>query len=85
MVLADAAEALTEMLDDAGVLFLNQTEDTTRICLKFAERYVPGGRDALILASFVNPSVAEFQTFDKELIRLRRVEHGRRSLIIHSA
>jgi predicted nucleic acid-binding protein len=82
---ADAAEALTEMLDDTGVLFLNQTKDTTRIGLKFAERYVLGGRDALILASFVNPSVAEFQTFDKELIRLRIVEHGRRRLIIHSA
>ena len=82
---AEAAEALTEMLDDTGVLFLNQTKDTTRIGLKFAERYVLGGRDALILASFVNPSVAEFQTFDKELIRLRRVEHGRRSLKIHSA
>ena len=37
------------------------------------------------MASFVNPSVAEFETFDKELIRLRRVEHGRRKLMIHSA
>lgn len=81
----DAAEVLTEMLYDTHVLFLNQTKDTTRIGLSFAERYRLGGRDALILASFVNPSVVEFETFDKELIRLRRVEHGRRKLIIHSA
>jgi predicted nucleic acid-binding protein len=81
----DAAEVLAEMLDDNHVLFLNQTKDTTRTGLKFAERYGLGGRDALILASFVNPSVAEFETFDKELIRLRRVEHGRRKLMIHSA
>jgi len=82
---ADAAEALTEMLDDTHVLFLNQTKDTTRIGLKLAERYALGGRDALILATFVNPSVGEFRTFDNELIRIRRVEHGRRKLIIHSA
>jgi predicted nucleic acid-binding protein len=81
----DAAEVLAEMLDDNHVLFLNQTKDTTRTGLKFAERYALGGRDALILASFVNPSVAEFETFDKELVRLRRVEHGRRKLMIHSA
>lgn len=81
----DAAEALTEMLDDTHVLFINQTKDTTRVGLNFAERYSLGGRDALILASFVNPSVVEFRTFDKELIRLRRVEHGRRRLRIRSA
>jgi predicted nucleic acid-binding protein len=80
----DAAEVLTEMLDDNHVLFLNQTKDTTRTGLKFAERYGLGGRDALILANFVNPSVPELITFDKELIRLRRVEHGRLKLMIHA-
>jgi predicted nucleic acid-binding protein len=80
----DAAEALTEMLDDKQVLFLNQTKDTTKTGLKFAERYGLGGRDALILANFTNPSVTEFVTFDKELIRLRRVEHGRRKLTIRA-
>jgi predicted nucleic acid-binding protein len=81
----EATEVLTEMLDDTHVLFINQTRDTTRVGLKFAERYAIGGRDALILASYVNPSVAEFHTFDKELIRLRRVEHGRHKLTILSA
>jgi predicted nucleic acid-binding protein len=81
----DAAETLAEMLDDTHVLFLNQTRDTTKIGLKFAEQYALGGRDALISASFVSPSVAEFRTFDKELIRLHRIEHGRRKLMIRSA
>ena len=81
----DASEVLTELLDDTNILFLNQTKDTTRIGLRFAERYALGGRDALILASFLNPSVAEFETFDKGLIRLRKVEHGRRKLIIRAA
>lgn len=81
----DATEVLAEMLDDTHVLFLNQTKDTTRIGLKFAEQYALGGRDALILASFVNPSIIEFETFDKELIRLRKVEHGRGKLMIRAA
>jgi predicted nucleic acid-binding protein len=84
-VSSDAAEILTEMLYDAHVLFLNQTKDATRIGLSFAERYGLGGRDALILASFVNPFVTEFETFDKELIQLHRVEHGHRKLTIRSA
>ena len=79
------AEVLTEMLDDTHVLFLNQTKDITRVGLKFAEGYAIGGRDALILASHVNSSVAEFQTLDKELIRSRSVEHGRHRLTIRSA
>jgi len=78
----EAAETLREMLDDNHILFLNQTKDTAKTGLKFAERYRLGGRDALILANFVNPSISEFVTFDKELIRLRRVEHGNRKLTI---
>jgi predicted nucleic acid-binding protein len=81
----EAAEVLMEMLDDSHSLFLNQTKDTTNTSSKFAERYGLRGRDALILANSTNPSVAEFVTFDKQLIRLRRVEHGRRKLTIRAA
>jgi predicted nucleic acid-binding protein len=81
----DALGVIVEMLDDTSILFLNQTKDTTRIGLRFAEQYALGGRDALILAGFLNPSVAEFATFDKELIQLRKVEHGRRRLTIRTA
>jgi predicted nucleic acid-binding protein len=81
----DASGALMEVLDDSKILFLNQTRDTTRIGLRLAERYALGGRDALILASFLNPSISEFKTFDKELTRLRRVEYGSRRLIIRAA
>ncbi|MGP8070599.1 MAG: type II toxin-antitoxin system VapC family toxin [Candidatus Bathyarchaeia archaeon] len=81
----DASDVLTDVLNDTKILFLNQTKDTTKIGLRLGERYALGGRDALLLASFLNPSVAEFETFDKELIQLRKVEHGRRELVIRSA
>jgi len=43
----DASDVLIEMLDDTNILFLNQTKDTTRTGLRFAERYALGGRGAL--------------------------------------
>ena len=81
----EASKTLLEILDDTEVLFLNQTKETTRTGLRFAEQYAIGGRDALILASFLSPSIVEFRTFDKELIRLGKVERGRRRLSIRAA
>jgi predicted nucleic acid-binding protein len=81
----DASEVLTEILDETNILFLNQTKEATKIGLRFAERHALGGRDALILATFLNPSISEFVTFDKELLRLGKVEHGRRKLIVRAA
>jgi len=81
----EAAHALIEILDDANVLFLNQTKETTRTGVQLARRYSLGGRDALILASFLNPSVAEIVTLDRALLQIRKVEHGSRRLRIRSA
>ena len=75
---------LREVLDDRSNLFLNQTLDTTRTGLALAEQYGLGGRDALILASFLAPSVSYLQTFDKVLLALERVAYGRRELKIRS-
>lgn len=75
---------LREVLDDRNNLFLNQTLGTTRIGLALAERYPLGGRDALILASFLAPPVWYLQTFDKALLALERVVYGRRELKIRS-
>ena len=76
--------ALKEALDDKNNLFLNQTLETTRTGLALAERYGLGGRDALILASFLAPSVSHLQTFDKALLALERVVYGRRELKIRA-
>jgi len=80
----ETGRVLREVLDDADILFLNQTRETTRIGLGLAERYALGGRDALILASFLNPSVPEMVSFDKPIITLGKVAHGRRELKIRS-
>jgi predicted nucleic acid-binding protein len=78
----ETGQVLREVLDDAEILFLNQTRETTRIGLGLAERYALGGRDALILASLLDPSVSELVSFDKSIIALGKVAHGRRELKI---
>ncbi len=81
----EVAQALIEMMDDATVLFLNQTKETTRTGIQMAKHYGLGGRDALILASFLNSPVIEMVTFDRALAQLRSVEYGKRKLKIRSA
>ena len=77
-----ASNVLIEILNDPDVLFVNQTKETTRTGLQLAKQYALGGRDAIILASFLNPSVLEIVTLDNELIRLRKIEHGTKTLKI---
>lgn len=78
----ETGQVLREILDDADILFLNQTRETTRTGLGLAEQYALGGRDALILASFLDPSVSEMVSFDKPIITLGKVAHGHRELKI---
>jgi len=79
-----AGLALRETLDDRNNLFFNQTLDTARAGLALAERYSLGGRDALILANYLSPSILFLQTFDKVLLALARVVYGRHQLKIHA-
>jgi predicted nucleic acid-binding protein len=76
--------ALREALDDRNNLFLNQTLDTTRTALALAGRYSLGGRDSLILANYMSPSVSHMVTFDKALLSIGKVVFGRRELKIRS-
>jgi predicted nucleic acid-binding protein len=80
----EAGPTLREILDDRNNLFLNQTLETTRTELALAERYSLGGRDALILANYMSPSIMHLETFDKALLALGKVVYGRHQLKIRS-
>jgi predicted nucleic acid-binding protein len=80
----EARLTLREALDDRNNLFLNQTLDTTRTALALAERYSLGGRDSLILANYMSPSVSYMLTFDKVLLSIGKAVFGRRELKIRS-
>jgi predicted nucleic acid-binding protein len=78
----DASRALIEASTDEQNEFINQTLTTTRMGLRIAARHGLGGRDALILANFLLGGVSELLTLDDELIALKKVAYGKRTLAI---
>jgi predicted nucleic acid-binding protein len=72
-----AAETLLEALGDDKVLFISQSERTTKAGLRIAVELNIGGRDALILASFLVGRIHKFITFDAGLLKLGKITHGR--------
>lgn len=79
----EAGRTLTAACTDEQNLFINQTLRTTRAGLKIAaEHQGLGGRDALILGNFLVAGVAEFVTYDKELLALGKVRFGRSAISI---
>lgn len=79
-----ASESILEALSDERVRFVNQSMRTTRAGLRLAVELGLGGRDALILATFVTGRIREFVTFDADLLRLRRVTFGRDRMTIRA-
>lgn len=73
----EAGRILREVLNERKNLFVNQTRDTTKLGLRLAEEYGVGGRDALILASFLHSAISEMLTFDKAILALGTIVYGR--------
>lgn len=66
-------------------LFLNTTYDTVALGLKIARDYGIGGRDSLILASYVmSGRISKLVTLDRALLEIGRVSHGGHNLKIVS-
>jgi len=67
---------------DPTNLFVNQTQRTTKLGLEIAVEHNLGGRDSLILANLLGAKVKELFSFDQDLIELKRIEFGKRTLSI---
>lgn len=66
-------------------IHVGQTVRTTKLGLLLADKHGLGGRDALILASFlasIKPVVNACVTFDEQLLNQKFVRHGTRILRI---
>ncbi len=77
-----ASGVLRDFVELDEVRFLNQTKATVKMGLSLGVRYKLGGRDALILASFVIGAASPMVTLDKELLALKDIEDGGKSLRI---
>ncbi len=61
------------MLRHPCIAFFNQTKKTVQIALNLAVKHNIGGRDALILASFLANKGPVMYTHDQELLKLQQV------------
>lgn len=69
----EARRRLGLVLRHPYIEFFNQTKRASMTGLALASKHGLGGRDSLILASFVTNNVPAFLTRDEELLRLGRV------------
>jgi predicted nucleic acid-binding protein len=72
----DASKALTEASMDRRNRLINQTLTTTRLGLHLAIEHNLGGRDALIVANFLDARISRFVTFDMALLALGDLRYG---------
>ena len=80
---SDSRRVLTDYIENS--VLVGQTIRTTKLGLLLADKHALGGRDALILASFVatvKPIVSTCVTFDEQLLKLKSIRYGARSLRI---
>ena len=78
----EASEVLTEVITDENNAFVNQTVRTTKVGLHLAVGHSLGGRDSLILATYLSAGLKNFLTYDKALLSLRVASYGKNSLRI---
>ena len=76
----EASQVLKDVIMDENNLFINQSLKTTITGLDIATEYRIGGRDALIVASFVVGRISQCRTFDRKLLELGKIKYGRRSV-----
>ncbi len=66
----EAARRLSLLLKHPYISFCNQTKQTSQIALNISARHGLGGRDSLILASFLQNKIPRIYTHDKQLLSL---------------
>ncbi len=70
---ADARERILTVLQHPHVEFYNQSRRISTIALELAARHKLGGRDSLILASFIINKVPVLYSHDSDLVGLKRM------------
>lgn len=69
----EARRRLRMLLMHPYVEFFSQTKKTLTVALNLAVQYRLGGRDALVIASFLSNRVPILYTRDRELLALQKV------------
>jgi predicted nucleic acid-binding protein len=70
----EASDRLKMLLQHPYIRFHSQTKQTSKIALSIATEHNLGGRDALIIANFLQAKIPTIYTHDTELSRLGSIK-----------
>ncbi len=73
----DTEAKIAELLDDDLVIFVNQTKTVTEVCLRLAVKHGLGGRDALIIGSYLYGGMRLMLTHDRQILGLGSISLDR--------
>jgi predicted nucleic acid-binding protein len=77
-----AADALLTIINRPNTEFYNQTKKTSTIALHLSVQYNLGGRDALIIASYIANQTPTLYTHDNELLKHKKITYKNTTLTI---
>jgi predicted nucleic acid-binding protein len=69
----EAAIRLDALLSHTFIDFFNQTKKTSHVALNLSIKHVLGGRDALIVTSYIVNKIPVSYTHDKELLKIQKI------------
>lgn len=78
----DSRRKIVELLKDKRTTFINLTEATCLFSLNLAASMNLGGRDSLIIGSYLYNKIPQMYSHDEELARLRKITVRGKTLCI---
>jgi len=82
LVRQDARTRLTSLIRLPYVDFFNQTKSTSLLAMNLADKYELGGRDSLMLASYLGNDVYGVYTHDLDLVKIGQIDWRGRTMNI---
>jgi len=79
---ADSRTKIAEFLDDRRTGFVNLTRTVCLFALELASRMNLGGRDSLIIGSYLHDKIPEMYSHDEDLVGLGKVAMRGRAIRI---
>ena len=69
----DSKRKIVDFLEEKRTLFINLTRSISQLALDLAAKTNLGGRDYLIIGSYLHNRIPEIYSHDEDLVKLRKV------------
>lgn len=78
----DSRHKIVEFLRDSRTIFINMTKTVSIFAMDLAVKMNLGGRDSVILSSYLHNRISEMYSHDEDLVKLKKISLKGRTLRI---